>query len=159
MPIPAIIAVTAATRAAAALAAKNVAKKVAPKVAKQVIKKLAVPGKASGAKAKVTSTGKAKSDAASSKMYDPPKKGTGKPAYKNVIKEERVNTKKSAVESKVLVKNILGKKFNAQEKRAVGNKAPNLAKSIDREEKIRKGVRTQSPSTSKVPTKKPKLSK
>jgi len=147
MPAPIVAAAVLAARLAAKAAAKKAAKKV-------------VLGKGSGKK--VVSTGKSKIDSLKtdpSKKYQEPVKGSGKPAYKNVIKEERVNTKKSAVESKALVKNILGKKFNAQEKRAVGNKAPNLAKSIDREEKIRKGVRTQSPSTSKVPTKKPKLSK
>ena len=115
----------------------------------------AVAGKASGAKSGMTSTGKAKVNAAESKMYNEPVKGSGKSKYQNVTKENRLNTKKRSVESTTKVKEkILGKSVNQQQKRALGNKVENTAKIIDREYKVQKGVRTEKPSTPKVPVKK-----
>ena len=114
----------------------------------------AIAGKASGARAGLTSTGKAKFEAQSSKTYEPPVKGSGKPKYQNVTKENRLNTKERQVNITTHVKeNIVGKKVTQQEKRALGNKAENVAKQIDREYKVEKGVRTESPSTPKVPVK------
>jgi hypothetical protein len=149
MPVPAVIAAAAAARIAAALAAKNLAKKAAPKVAKQVIKKLAVPGKASGAKAKVISTGKAKSNAASSKKYDPLKKGTGKPKYQNVTKEARIDKPSTP-------KTLMGKNLSKSERAGRNRNEMDFRKSIDSEAKEIKGQRTAKPSTPKVPVKKVK---
>ena len=118
----------------------------------------AIAGKASGAKAKLTSTGKAKVNEYKtnpSKKYEPPVKGSGKPKYQNVVKEGRLNTKKSQVESTTKVKEkILGKNVTKQEKRAIGNRVANTAKMIDRETKVGKGQRTEKPLTPKVPVKK-----
>ena len=106
--------------------------------------------------AKGASTGLKKVLAAESKMYDAPKKGSGKPKYQNVIKSQRVDTKEPRKEpiknvSKVL--KSLGTKTSKQEVTRKAGKSPNLAKQIDREEKVRKGVRTEKPSTPKVPVK------
>ena len=113
-----------------------------------------VAGKKSGAKADMISTGKRKAQTASSKTYEPPVKGSGKPKYQNVVKEARVNTKKKSVEATTKVKEkILGKNVTQQQKRALGNKVENTAKMIDREYKVQKGVRTEKLSTPRVPVK------
>lgn len=70
----------------------------------------------------------------STKASLPSKKGTGKVKYKNTTKEARVNTKE-AVKGFPQLKN------------------ENIPKLNDREEKVRKGVRTESPSTPKVQVK------
>ena len=117
----------------------------------------AIAGKASGAKAKLTSTGKAKINeynASSTKKYEAPVKGSGKPKYQNVIKEARLNTKERAVKGIENTKNIVGKQVTQQQRRALGNKVENTAKMIDREAKELKGQRTVKPSTPKVPVKK-----
>jgi len=104
--------------------------------------------------AKGASTGLKKFLGQEAKMYEPSKKGSGKPKYQNAIKEVRLNTKKKPVASIVNVKEkILGKKVTKQEKRAIGNKVDNIAKVIDREAKEKKGQRTEKPSTKKVPVK------
>ena len=103
---------------------------------------------------KGASTGLKKFLAQEDKMYEPRKKGSGKPKYQNVIKEARLDTKKKPVTSVVKVKEkILGKNVTQQEKRAIGNKVENIAKAIDREAKEKKGQRTEKPSTKKVPVK------
>ena len=71
----------------------------------------------------------------STKKNLPRKKGSGKVKYKNTTKEARLNTKE-AVKGFPQLKN------------------ENIPKLNDREEKVRKGVRTESPSTAKVPIKK-----
>ena len=98
-------------------------------------------------KAKGASTGLKKVLSQESKMYDPPKKGSGKPKYQNVVKEARVDTKK------VTTTRIAGKNLTKEEAKAKARKSPNLAKQIDREAKEKKGQRTTKPSTPKVPTK------
>jgi hypothetical protein len=65
----------------------------------------------------------------------PRKKGSGKVKYKNTTKEARVNT----VEAVKMFPQLKGE---------------NMPKLNDREEKVRKGVRTESPSTPKVAIKK-----
>ena len=105
-------------------------------------------------KDKAPSTGLKKFYGQEAKKYDPPVKGSGKPKYQNVVKEGRTNTKKRTVDITTDVKTrLVGKKVTAQEKRAIGNKAENVAKEIDRENKVRKGVRTEKPKTPKVPVK------
>ena len=99
---------------------------------------------------------KNKGDKGKAETYAAPKKGSGKPKYQNVIKSERVNTKEPRKEpirnvSKVL--KSLGTKTTKQEVTRKAGKSPNIAKQIDREEKVRKGVRTEKPSTPKVPVK------
>lgn len=96
---------------------------------------------------KAPSTGLKKFLGQEAKMYEPAKKGSGKPKYQNVVKEARVDTKK------VTTTRIAGKNLTKEEAKAKARKSPNLAKQIDREEKIRKGVRTAKPSTPKVPVK------
>jgi len=104
--------------------------------------------------AKGASTGLKKFLAQGDKMYDAPKKGSGKPKYQNAVKEARLDTKKKPVTSVVKVKEkILGKNVTQQEKRAIGNRVENIAKAIDREAKEKKGQRTEKPSTKKVPVK------
>jgi len=98
-------------------------------------------------KDKAPSTGLKKVLAQESKMYDPIKKGSGKPKYQNVIKEARLDTKKPTATR------VAGKALTKAEAKAKMKKAPNLPKQIDREEKVRKGVRTEKPSTKKVPVK------
>jgi len=98
--------------------------------------------------AKGSSTGLKKFLGQEEKMYEPRKKGTGKLKYQNVIKEARVDTKK---DTKPVA--VAGKKLTKSEAQARNRKAENIAKQIDREEKIRKGVRTEKPSTKKVPVK------
>ncbi len=98
--------------------------------------------------AKGASTGLKKFLGQEAKMYEPRKKGTGKPKYQNVIKEARTDTKK---DTKPVA--IAGKKLTKSEAQARNRKAENIAKMIDREEKVRKGVRTEKPSTKKVPVK------
>ena len=116
-----------------------------------------VAGKASGAKAGMVSKGKAKVEeykTKPSKTYEPPVKGSGKPKYQNVTKENRLNTKERQVNiTKHVKEKIAGKKVTQQEKRALGNKAENVAKQIDREYKVQKGVRTEKLSTPRVPVK------
>ena len=99
-------------------------------------------------KDKAPSTGLKKFLGQEAKMYEPRKKGTGKLKYQNVIKEARTNTKK---DTKPVA--VAGKKLTKSEAQARNRKAENIAKQIDREEKVRKGVRTEKPSTKKVPTK------
>jgi hypothetical protein len=107
-------------------------------------------------KDKAPSTGLKKFLGQEAKMYEPTKKGSGKPKYQNVIKSQRVDTKEPRKEpiknvSKVL--KSLGTKTSKQEVTRKAGKSPNIAKQIDREEKVRKGVRTEKPSTKKVPVK------
>ena len=99
-------------------------------------------------KDKAPSTGLKKFMGQEAKMYDAPKKGSGKPKYQNVIKEARVNTKRAEK-----MESLAGKKLSKSEAQARARKATNTAKEIDREEKVRKGVRTEKPSTKKVPVK------
>jgi hypothetical protein len=99
-------------------------------------------------KDKAPSTGLKKFLGQEAKMYDAPKKGSGKPKYQNVIKEARVNTKRAEK-----MESLAGKKLSKSESQARARKAINTAKEIDREEKVRKGVRTEKPSTKKVPVK------
>jgi hypothetical protein len=99
-------------------------------------------------KDKAPSTGLKKFLGQEAKMYDAPKKGSGKPKYQNVIKEARVNTKRAEK-----MESLAGKKLSKSESQARARKAINTAKEIDREEKVRKGVRTEKPSTKKVPAK------
>jgi hypothetical protein len=98
--------------------------------------------------AKGASTGLKKFLGQEAKMYEPRKKGTGKLKYQNVIKEARTDTKK---DTKPVA--VAGKKLTKSEAQARNRKAENIAKQIDREEKVRKGVRTEKPSTKKVPVK------
>jgi hypothetical protein len=97
---------------------------------------------------KGASTGLKKFLGQEAKMYEPRKKGTGKLKYQNVIKEARTDTKK---DTKLVA--LSGKKLTKSEAQARNRKAENIAKQIDREEKVRKGVRTEKPSTKKVPVK------
>ena len=132
---------------AAGVAARVVAKKLATNAAKNTIKK----GTKSTKKQSI-STGKAKIEASkksSTKKYEPPVKGSGKPKYQNVIKEARIQPKQSATSTM-----SAGKKRSSQEIVRRADRTPNLAKQIDREYKIEKGVRTAKPTTPKVPTKK-----
>ena len=131
MPVPAIVA------GAAAVAGRLAAKKVAQETAKKVAKK-------------AMTTGKVKKLAESSKRFDPPVKGSGKPKYKNTIKEARVDTKKLSTDR------IAGKKLTKSEATARARKTPNLPREIAKEEKIRTGINTAKPTTPKVPVKKPK---
>lgn len=96
---------------------------------------------------KAPSTGLKKFLGQEAKMYEPRKKGTGKPKYQNVVKEARVDTKKP------IATRVAGKALTKAEAKAKMRKEPNIPKQIDREEKIRKGVRTEKPSTKKVPVK------
>ena len=128
---------------AAGVAARVVAKKLATKTVKKGTK---------STKGQGMSTGKAKVEAykkSSSKKYEAPVKGSGKPKYQNVIKEARVNTKQAERKDR-----LGGKKLTKSESQARTRNAPNLAKQIDREYKIKKGVRTAKQTTPKVPTKK-----
>ena len=107
-------------------------------------------------KDKAPSTGLKKFLGREAKMYEPSKKGSGKPKYQNVIKSERVNTKEPRKEpirnvSKVL--KSLGTKTSKQEVTRKAGKSPNIAKQIDRETKEKKGQRTAKPTTPKVPVK------
>jgi len=104
-------------------------------------------------KDKAPSTGLQKFLGREAKMYDIPKKGSGKPKYKNTIKEFRVDTKKDALGSKVSFKRASGKKVTKSEAQASKRKEPNTAKAIAKEEKIRTGVNTAKPATPKVPVK------
>ena len=119
----------------------------------------AIAGKASGARAGLTSTGKAKVQeyqTSSTKKYEPPVKGSGKPKYQNVIKEARVDTKAPRKEEIKNVRQITKAPDAKVSKKEITRKAsnePNIAKQIDREYKVEKGVRTESPSTPKVPVK------
>jgi len=124
---------------------------------KKVISSRGEPGVGGGSRgAGGMTTGKAKKLAEPSKVYEPPVKGSGKPKYQNVVKSERLNVKKRPTDSIVKVKEkILGKNVTQQQKRAIANKAENIAKVIDREYKEQKGVRTAKPTTPKVPVKKP----
>ena len=98
-------------------------------------------------KDKAPSTGLKKVLAQESKMYEPIKKGSGKPKYQNVIKEARLDTKKPTATR------VAGKALTKAEAKAKMKKAPNLPKQIDREAKEKKGQRTAKPSTPKVPVK------
>ena len=95
-------------------------------------------------KDKAPSTGLKKVLAQESKMYEPIKKGSGKPKYQNVIKEARLDTKKPTATR------VAGKALTKAEAKAKMKKAPNLPKQIDREAKEKKGQRTAKPSTPKV---------
>ena len=98
-------------------------------------------------KDKAPSTGLKKVLAQESKMYEPIKKGSGKPKYQNVIKEARLDTKNPTATR------VAGKALTKAEAKAKMKKAPNLPKQIDREAKEKKGQRTAKPSTPKVPVK------
>jgi|LakMenE18May11ns_1017448.scaffolds.fasta_scaffold9048769_1 hypothetical protein len=140
MPAPLVVAGVAAR-----LAAKKIATNAAKKAAKTTVKKGTKSTKGQG-----MSTGKAKVEAykkSSSKKYEAPVKGSGKPKYQNVIKEARVNTKQA--ERKV---SLGGKKLTRSESQARTRNTPNLAKQIDREYKVQKGIRTEK-SNIKVPVK------
>jgi thiamine pyrophosphate-dependent acetolactate synthase large subunit-like protein len=131
---------------AARAAAKKVAKKVATKAAKNTIKKGTKSTKGQG-----ISTGKAKIEAykkSSTKKYEQPVKGSGKPKYQNVIKEARLQPKRDAT-----IVTSMGKKLSSQQITRKASKSPNLAKQIDREYKVQKGIRTEKSSV-KVPIKK-----
>ena len=142
--------------AGAGIAARAVAKKIVSNAAKKAAKTTVKKGTKS-TKGQGMSTGKAKitaSQKSSTKKYEAPIKGSGKPKYQNVIKEDRLNTKKRSVESTTKVKQkILGKAVTQQEKRSLGNRVENVPKIIDREYKVQKGVRTEK-SNVKVPIKK-----
>jgi hypothetical protein len=84
--------------------------------------------------------------------YAPGKKGSGKPKYQNTVKEARVNTRAEAKQSIKNVSKITGKKLTEKDISRKAEKRPNLAKQIDREEKVRKGVRTEKSAT-KTPVK------
>ena len=104
-------------------------------------------------KDKAPSTGLKKFFGQEAKRFDEPVKGSGKPKYQNVVKSERVDTKAS---DKARIKSgskILGMKTTKQAVTRKAGKKPNVAKEIDREEKVRKGVRTEKPKTPKVPVK------
>ena len=148
--------IVAGLAAAAKVAAKNYAKDLAKKeAAKAAAKKVAATTVKKGTKStkgQGMSTGKAKitaSQKSSTKKYEPPVKGSGKPKYQNVIKEARIQPKQSATSTM-----SAGKKRSSQEIVRRADRTPNLAKQIDREYKIEKGVRTAKPTTPKVPTKK-----
>jgi hypothetical protein len=96
---------------------------------------------------KGASTGLKKFLAQEDKMYEPRKKGSGKPKYQNVIKEARLDTKKPTVTR------VAGKALTKAEAKAKMKKEPNFPKQIDREAKEKKGQRTEKPSTKKVPVK------
>ena len=105
------------------------------------------------AKNQGSSTGLKKFIGLKAKMYDEPKKGSGKPKYQNTIKIARVDTKADSIGSISSLKRSAGKKVTKSEARESKRKEPNTPKQIDREEKIRKGVRTAKPATPKVPVK------
>jgi len=117
---------------------------------------MAIPGGAGGARGGVgrMSTGKMKKLAEPAKKYDPPVKGSGKEKYQNVIKSERLDTKASSKANLKTIKELVGKKVTKQELNRKAGKKPNVAKEIDREQKITKGVRTAKPTTPKVAVKK-----
>jgi len=104
-------------------------------------------------KDKAPSTGLQKFLGREAKMYDIPKKGSGKPKYKNTIKEARLNTKESSPLSKTNLKRAAGKKVTKSEARASRRKEDNIPKAIAKEEKIRTRVNTEKPKTPKVPVK------
>ena len=89
----------------------------------------------------------------SSDRFKQPKKGSGKVKYKNVVKEERVNTRKSAKEVEARMQKITGKKLSKEAISRRAGKKPNVARQIDVEDKERRGVRTPKPTTPKVPVK------
>ena len=104
-------------------------------------------------KDKAPSTGLKKFLGREAKMYDIPKKGSGKPKYKNTIKEARLNTKKGSPLSESNLKRVAGKKVTKSEAQASKRKENNTPKAIAKEEKIRTGVNTAKPKTPKVPVK------
>jgi hypothetical protein len=87
--------------------------------------------------------------------YEQPKKGRGKPKYQNVVKESRVDTKAEDKATAKTVARIAGKKMTKKAASRRADRQPNLPKRIDREEKVRKGVRTNPPAT-KTPVKRSK---
>jgi hypothetical protein len=89
----------------------------------------------------------------SADRFKQPKKGSGKVKYKNVVKEERVNTRKSAKEVESRMSKITGKKLSQKDISRRAEKKGNVARIIDIEDKERRGVRTPKPSTPKVPVK------
>ena len=104
------------------------------------------------------STGKAKAEAAESKLYDKPVKGSGKPKYQGTVKPARVNTQ-TAGKDWTSKTNLGTNKPKSKEQvtaqsRAKNKAMGNIPKTIDREVKELKGQRTASPSTPKVPVKK-----
>lgn len=119
---------------------------------------MAIPGGGRGAMSGASrmSTGKMKKLAEPAKKYDPPVKGSGKPKYQNVVKEARTDTKAPSKASLKTMKELVGKKVTKQELNRKAGKKPNVAKEIDRENKVTKGVRTEKPKTPKVPVKKTK---
>ena len=133
----------------AGVAARAVAKKVVSNAAKKAVKTTVKKGTKS-TKGQGVSTGKAKitaSQKSSTKKYEPPIKGSGKPKYQNVIKEARIQPKQSATSTM-----SAGKKRSPQEIVRRADRTPNLAKQIDREYKVEKGIRTEK-SNVKVPVK------
>ena len=104
-------------------------------------------------KDKAPSTGLKKFIGQEAKRFDEPVKGSGKPKYQNVVKSERVDTKAS---DKARIKSgskILGMNTTKQAVTRKAGKKPNVAKEIDREYKVQKGVRTEKPKTPKIPVK------
>ena len=85
--------------------------------------------------------------------YKEPTKGRGKPKYQNTVKDARVNTKSDAKERAKAAAKITGKKLTKKDISRKADKAENIARKIDIENKERKGVRTAKPSTPKVPVK------
>jgi hypothetical protein len=98
-------------------------------------------------KDKAPSTGLQKFLSREAKMYEPIKKGSGKPKYQNVIKEARLDTKKPTATR------VAGKALTKAEAKAKMKKETNIPKQIDREAKEKKGQRTTKPTTPKVPVK------
>ncbi len=91
-------------------------------------------------------------------VYEQPKKGSGKPKYQNVIKESRVNTRATEKKRVKEIAKITGKKLTKKDISRKAEKMGNIAKQIDREEKVRKGVRTE-PSKVKTPVKRSVVSR
>jgi hypothetical protein len=143
MPAPLVI---AGLSTAGKLAVKKFAQNQIKKNAGTTVKKGTQSTKGQG-----MSTGKSKVVASQknpAKKYEPPVKGSGKPRYQNAIKEARINTKQASKMS-----DLAGRKLSKSESQARTRNAPNIAKQIDREYKVQKGVRTEK-SNVKVPIKK-----
>jgi hypothetical protein len=107
-------------------------------------------------KDKAPSTGLKKFFGQEAKKYDPPVKGSGKPKYQNVVKEARTDTKKNLkedIKKGQYISKPSGVRPTKQEATRKAGSKPNVAKEIDRENKVRKGVRTEKPKTRKVPVK------
>ena len=84
--------------------------------------------------------------------YEQPKKGRGKPKYQNTVKDARVNTRAEEKDVQKRVGKMAGKKLTKKDVSRKAERLGNIPKRIDREEKVRKGVRTEKPAT-KTPVK------